>query len=114
MVEWTSEGASTAEHEVANDVIKYLRWRNSDGSGMVAAECIGVAFDVAEPLSTTAEYCEWVLGDRGQAGYRLSHTAPFFLSSATGSMSGHIGTVDARIAWSSMGHVRDRDICAGG
>ena len=44
MVEWSSEGTSTAEHEVANDVIKYLRWRNSDGSGMVAAGLIGVAF----------------------------------------------------------------------
>ena len=75
VVEWSSVGTSTAEHEVANHVIKYLRWRNSDGSGMVAAEFIGVAFDVADPLSTTVEYCELVLGDRGQGGYRLSHTA---------------------------------------
>ncbi len=55
MVEWSSEGTSTAEHEVANDVIKYLRLRNSDGSGMVAAEFTGVAFDIAEPLSSTVE-----------------------------------------------------------
>ena len=78
MVEWSLEVTSRAVHEVANDVIKYLRWRNSDGSVMVAAEFTGVAFDIAEPLSTTVEYCELVLGDRGQGGYRLSHTALFF------------------------------------
>jgi hypothetical protein len=44
-------GEHVPEHEVANHVIKYLRWRNSDGSGMVAAEFTGVAFDIAEPLS---------------------------------------------------------------
>ena len=77
MVEWSSEGTSTAEHEVANHVIKYLRWRNSDGSGTVAAEFIGVAFDIAEALLTTVGYCELVLGDRGEGGYRLSHTAIF-------------------------------------
>ena len=42
MVELSSVGTSTAEHEVANKVIKYLRWRNSDGSGMVAAGFIGL------------------------------------------------------------------------
>ena len=68
MVEWSSEGTSTAEHEVVNGVIKYLRWRNSDGSGMVA-EFTGVAFDIAEPLSSTVEYCELVLGDRGPGGW---------------------------------------------
>ena len=67
--EWSSEGTSTAEPEVANDVIKYLRWRTSDGSGMVASEFTGVAFDIAEPLSTTVEYCEFVLGDRGPGGW---------------------------------------------
>ena len=69
VVEWSLEGTSTAEHEVANNVIKYLRWRNSDGSGMVAAEFTGVAFDIAEPLSSTVEYCELVLGDRGPGGW---------------------------------------------
>ena len=34
--------------------------------------------DIAEPLPTPVEYCEWVLVDRGQVGYRLPHTAPFF------------------------------------
>jgi len=45
---------TTAAHKVANNVIKFLRWRNSDESGMVAAGFIGVAFDIAEPPSTTA------------------------------------------------------------
>ena len=33
---------------------------------------------------------------------------------AIGSMSGHLGTADARIAWTIMGHLRDRQTCAGG
>ena len=69
---------TTAAHKVANNVIKFLRWRNSDESGMVAAGFIGVAFDVAEPLSTPVEYCEWVLVERGQVGYWLPHRSQCF------------------------------------
>ena len=69
---------NTAAHKVANNVIKYLRWRNSDENGQVVAGFIGVAFDIAELLSTPVEYCEWVPADRGQAGYWLSHTAQCF------------------------------------
>ena len=69
---------STAAHKVANNVIKFLRWRNSDESGMVAAGFIGVAFDVAEPLSTPVEYCEWIPAERGQAGYWLPHRSQWF------------------------------------
>ena len=71
---------TTAAHKVANNVIKFLRWRNSDESGMVAAGFIGVAFDVAEPLSTPVEYCEWVLAERGQVGYWLPHRSQWFFS----------------------------------
>ena len=80
MVEWSSEGTSTAEPEVANDVIKYLRWRTSDGSGMVASEFTGVAFDIAEPLSREQwSSANWLLVTEGQVGgYRLSHTAVLF------------------------------------
>ena len=82
MVEWSSEGTSTAEPEVANDVIKYLRWRTSDGSGMVASEFTGVAFDIAEPLSREQwSSANWLLVTEGQVGgYRLSHTAVFFFT----------------------------------
>ena len=75
MVEWCSVDMTIAAHKVANNVIKYLRWRNWDESGMVAAEFIGVAFDIAEPFSTPVEYCERVLVDRGQVGYWLLHRA---------------------------------------
>ena len=57
---------------------------------MVAIGPIGVAFDIAEPLSSPVEYCELVPADRGQARYRLPRTALFV--SANGSMSGHIST----------------------
>ena len=77
MVEWCSVDMTIAAHEVANNVIKYLRWRNLDESGIAAAGFIGVAFDIAEPLSTPVEYCEWVLADRGQVGHWLLHTAQF-------------------------------------
>ena len=68
---------TTAARKVANNVIKYLRWRNSDESGMVAAGFIGVAF-VAEPLSTPVEYCEWVHVERGQAGHWLRRRSQCF------------------------------------
>jgi hypothetical protein len=71
---------TTAAHKVANNVIKFLRWRNSDESGMVAAGFIGVAFDVAESPSTPVEYCEWVPAERGQAGYWLPHRSQWFFS----------------------------------
>ena len=69
---------SIAAHKVANNLIKFLRWRNSDESGIVAAGLIGVAFDVAEPRSTPVEYCEWVLAERGQAGFWLPHRSQCF------------------------------------
>ena len=75
---------TTAAHKVANNVIKFLRWRNSDESGMVAAGFIGVAFDVAEPLSTPVEYCEWLLVERGQVGYWLPRRSQWFVFSANG------------------------------
>ena len=78
MVAWSLVDVIIAAHKFANNVIKYLRWRNSDGSGMFAAGFIGVAFDIAEPLSTPVEYCERVLVDRGQVGYWLLHTAQCF------------------------------------
>ena len=79
MVEWSSEGTSFAEHEVANDVIKYLRWRNSDGSGMVAVEFTGVAFDIADSSRQQWSTANWFLVTMGQVGgYRLSHAAAFF------------------------------------
>ncbi len=77
VVEWCSVDMTIAAHKVANIVIKYLRWRNLDESGIVAAGFIGVAFDIAEPLSTPVEYCERVLVDRGQVGYWLLHGAQF-------------------------------------
>ena len=73
-----SVAMTTAAHKVVNNVIKFLRWRNSDESGMVAAGFIGVAFDVAEPPSTPVEYCEGVPAERGQAGYWLPHRSQWF------------------------------------
>ena len=80
MVEWCSVDMTIAAHKVANNLIKYLGWRNWDESGMVAAGIIGVAFDIAEPHSTPVEYCEWVLVDRGQVGYWSPHTDQCFFS----------------------------------
>ena len=77
VVEWSSVDMTIAAHKLANNVIKYLRWRKMDESGMVAAGFKGVAFDIAEPLSTPVEYCERVLVDRGQVGYWLLHRAQF-------------------------------------
>ena len=78
MVEWSAEGTSTAKPEVANDVIKYLRWRTSDGSGMVASELTGVAFDPSLSREQWSS-ANWLLVTEGQVGgYRLSHTAVFF------------------------------------
>ena len=57
VVELLSVDMTTAAHKVANNVIKYLRWRNSDESGEVVAGFIGVAFDIAEPHSTPVVYC---------------------------------------------------------
>ena len=98
VVELLSVDMTIAAHKVANNVIKYLRWRNWDESGMVAAGFIGVAFDIAEPLSTPAEYCECFLVARGQVGYRLPHTTPSVCRDwVNESMSGHLGIVDARL-----------------
>ncbi len=58
MAELSLIDMTTTARKVANNVIKYLRWRNSDEHGQVVAGFIGVAFDIAEPLSTPVEYCE--------------------------------------------------------
>ena len=57
-----------AARKVANNVIKFLRWRNSDASGMVAAGFIGVAFDVAEPPSTQLSTAKGFLLSEGKLG----------------------------------------------
>ena len=69
---------STAAHKVANNVIKFLRWRNSSENGDVAQGFLGVAFDIGEPRFTPVEYCQRVPAQRGQAGHWLPHTSQWY------------------------------------
>ncbi|MFM7978924.1 MAG: hypothetical protein ACKPKO_06370 [Candidatus Fonsibacter sp.] len=62
-------------HNIANNVIKFLRWRNTSANGDVSEGFIGVAFDVSDALYLPVEYCQWVPAERGQAGYWLPHTS---------------------------------------
>ena len=49
---------------VANNVLKFLRWRKSDENGDVAQGFIGVVFDVTAQGDSPVEYAEWVPGER--------------------------------------------------
>jgi hypothetical protein len=71
---------TAAAHRVANNVLQFLRWRNTDENGNVAGGFLGVVFDVAEQNPTPVDYCPWVPAARGQAGYWRPNTEHWFFS----------------------------------
>ena len=48
---------TAAAHRVANNVIKFLRWLNTDENGNVAEGFMGVVFDASEQNPSPVDYC---------------------------------------------------------
>ena len=75
-------GAMTAAaHRVANNAIKFLRWRSTDENGNVADGFIGVVCDVSEQKPTPVDYSPWGPEARGQVGHWRSNTEHLFVFS---------------------------------
>ena len=70
---------TTATHRVAKNVIKFLRWRNSDEDGQVADGFMGVVFDASEQNPSPVDDCPWILAERGQGGYWRPHTEHWYV-----------------------------------